>query len=216
MHFLGSIHLDGAVSLRFGLQHVGLDIAGAVAANPAVDTQLIAARAAQQLIHRHTELLALDIPKCLINTRDSAHDFWAAAIETAAVHDLPMIFNIGRVFTDEIIAELLHRGTHRVGTTLDDGFAPAIDPLVGRNLQKQPSRWYLIQGQIGNFHLSFLHLCAQIAAVNRENNASHIVRSRSSQEHSRTLYVVSHAPASLRNTRQNLRLAIRVSDQCSV
>ena len=52
-------------------------------------------RAAQQLVHRHAEPLALDIPQRLVDRRDGRRQDDAAAPEAVAMQPLPVMLDRG-------------------------------------------------------------------------------------------------------------------------
>ena len=125
VHFLRRVHLYGAVALSLLFQNLGRDIRGAVAADPAVNLQSVAALAAQQVVNRRVQRLSLDVPQRLINTRDGAHNLRPAAVEAAAVEGLPQILDVRGILSHKVIAELLNGGLHGVRAAFDNRLAPA-------------------------------------------------------------------------------------------
>ena len=62
----------------------------------AIHTHAVAHRAAQQIVHRHAQPLALDIPQRLVDADDRAGQDRPAAIEAAAIQRLPDILDLRR------------------------------------------------------------------------------------------------------------------------
>jgi hypothetical protein len=107
---------------------------------------------------RLAERLALDVPQCLVDARDRAHVDGAAAIEAAAIHDVPVVLDQERVLADQVVLELVDSRLDGQGPALDDGLAPADDALVGLDLQEQPARRHDIGGELGDLHGRFLFI----------------------------------------------------------
>ena len=147
--------LDRVKALFHALFRVGCGLFGRVAAGMAVHADLVTAAAAQQLIHRRAELLALDIPKRLLDTADAGGQDGAAAIESRAVHGLPEVFNAHGVRADEHRAQFVDRHLDRASTAFQHGFAPADDALVGRDLQEHPSGLDMEGFQVCDLHKAF-------------------------------------------------------------
>ena len=99
-------------------------------------------------------VLALDVPQGLVDTGDRTHEYGSTAIETAAVHRLPMLLNLQRILTDQIVGKLLHGSEYRVRPTFDDWLSPTGNPFVRVNFQKQPSGWNEIRSKTCDFQNS--------------------------------------------------------------
>jgi hypothetical protein len=88
-------------------------------------THPVADRAAQQLVDRHAEVLAGDVPERLVEARERAHQHRAAAEEGRAVDMLPVVLDAQRVFADQIVGEFLDGGDGALGLAFQGGLAPA-------------------------------------------------------------------------------------------
>lgn len=103
------------------------DVAGLVAADPAVDLAPIPDFPTQELPHWYTERLPLDVPtiehsisiqrvsvrgergdepKCDVQTRDCAHEDFTTTVEPLAVSELVDILDVGRVPAYETFLEV--------------------------------------------------------------------------------------------------------------
>ncbi|MCY1300582.1 hypothetical protein D9M70_501540 [compost metagenome] len=112
--------------------------------------------------------LALDVPERLVDAGKCRHMDRPAAIEAAAIHDLPMVFDQQRILADQVVRELVNRGFHRQGSTFDDRLAPADDALVRLDLQKQPAWRNDIGGELGDFHGAISAGCNEAAMAASE------------------------------------------------
>ena len=126
-----------------GLHARGGAVAQRVAAAPErrrVTLQIIAVHAAEQLVHRHAQRLAFQIPQRQIERTDRMQPFASGRIVEGAVHVLPQSFDVERVLADEPPGAWLQRvarpafadaGDVGVGLDGDDHVA-----LQQRNLQR--------------------------------------------------------------------------------
>ena len=96
-----------------------------VAANPAVDLDLVANLAAQQLMNGNAQRLALDVPHGLLQTGDRARQDGAAAIEAAAVEHLEGVLDLRGVLADELLGQLAHARLNGLRLALDNRLTPA-------------------------------------------------------------------------------------------
>jgi len=85
---------------------------------------MVAREAAQQLVNRNAERLALDVPQRHVERAQPVDFFAARGIEIAAIHDLPEMLNARRTLADDHGAELLD---HVFGAAFSD----AGDALIG-------------------------------------------------------------------------------------
>ena len=104
-------------------------------------------------MHGDIEGLALDVPERLVDAGERAHVDAAAAVETGAVHDGPVILDEEWVLPDEVVAQLTHRGGHGVRASLEHWLTPARDSLVGLDLEKAPARWNEECGEARDSHV---------------------------------------------------------------
>ncbi len=151
-HLLAAVELEMVEAAGLQRLHAGDHVGGAVAADPAVGAHAVAHQAAEQLVHRHAQHLALDVPQRLVDAGDGAHQDRPAPIEAAAVQRLPQVVDAARVLADEVVGQFVHRRFHRTRAAFDDGLAPAGDALVGLDLQEHPARRQAVGGQSGDLH----------------------------------------------------------------
>src|SRR5690606_19881118 len=149
---LGAVELEGVEALRAMRLHLRDDVGRAVAADPAVGLHPLAHQAAEQLVDRHAQGLALDVPQRLVDAGDRAHQDRAAAVEAAAVQHLPQVVDARRIAADEIFAELAHRGLARTRAAPDPRLAPAADAPAGADAPEQPARRGVPGGEAGDLH----------------------------------------------------------------
>ncbi len=95
---------------------------------------------------------AENIPQHLIDTRDRAHADRPAAVKAGVVHHLPEVFDMTRIFADEIVSEFVHGGGDRMCAAFDDRLAPARDALVRFDLEEAPARRNDEGFEFGDFH----------------------------------------------------------------
>ena len=89
----GGVHLDRREALaRARLGRVG-DLVRPVAADPGVGADLVAHLAAEHLPRRQAERLALQVPQRLLEPGQRRHQHRPAAIEAAAIGDLPDVLD---------------------------------------------------------------------------------------------------------------------------
>ena len=78
----------------------------------------------------------------MIDAGDGTHGEGAAAVESAAVEDLPDILDVVRVAANQVFTEFTDRGCGGGGAPLDDGLTPAANTLVGGDFEKEPAGWH--------------------------------------------------------------------------
>ncbi|MNO95535.1 hypothetical protein D3C76_871800 [compost metagenome] len=125
----------------------------AVAADPRIHADLVPHLATQQVTDRHTQRLALDVPQRLVDTGQGAHVDRAATVEAAAIEHGPDVFDVARVFADQVVGQFFNGGSNRVRAAFDHGLTPAGHAFVGLDLEEAPARWNDECGQFGDFHL---------------------------------------------------------------
>ncbi len=101
---------------------------------------------------RLAERLALDVPERLVDARDRAHVDRTTAIEAAAIHDVPVVFDQEGVLADQIVFQFVDGGLHRQRPPLDHRLAPADNALIRLDLQEQPAWRNDVGGELGDFH----------------------------------------------------------------
>ena len=117
-----------------------LDLVGAVAADPGIGADPVAHLAAEHLPGRNAERLALEVPQRLLEPGERRHQHRAAAVEAAAIGDLPDVLDPARVMADEAVAQRLERAVDRLGIALEAGLAPADRAVVAFDPHEQPAR----------------------------------------------------------------------------
>ena len=83
------------------------DPGGGVAGNVGVKANAVAAGAAEELIDRHAERLALDVPEGDLDGANGAGQHRAAPPARAAIHRLPQAFDAGGVLADQVARQRL-------------------------------------------------------------------------------------------------------------
>ena len=101
-----------------------------------VGAHLVAALAAQQLINRHAQGLALDIPEGDVDGGQSAHEDGAAKVH-AAVEIIPVVLNAEGILADEIALHLFQHAHAAVQIAPGADFAGAVDAGIGVDLDKE-------------------------------------------------------------------------------
>ena len=174
LQFLGAIHLHRGEAARDAVLRRLRDLARPVAADPGIDADAVAALAAEQLMHRHTQRLALDVPQRLVDAGERAHVHAAAAIEPAAIQHRPVILDLVRVLADQIVGQFLHLGGDSCGAAFDHRLAPARDALIGIDLQEQPARRHQERRQLGDLHrcLAFSPTMAPISPASATQSSN--------------------------------------------
>src|SRR5260221_46757 len=92
-----------------------------------------------------------------LEPREGRNDPRPAAVEAAAVADLPDVLDVERVDTDEAVAERLEHALDRLGPSLEARFAPAERAIVALDADEQPPRRDeegLDLGDLANHHSS--------------------------------------------------------------
>jgi hypothetical protein len=72
----------------------------------------------------------------LVDAGDGTHQHRATAIETTAIHDVPQVFDVARIFADQVIGQFLDRCCHGMGAAFDDRLAPTADTDIGIDAQE--------------------------------------------------------------------------------
>ncbi len=124
-----------------------------------VGTQLLVGLAAQQLVDRQAQGLALDVPAGGVDGGHSGGDDHTAAHapEGVAVEVLPDLLSVEGIHADDQLGEVLALAPGGLGALAvgQAGLAPTVDTLVGVDLHGDEST-QLISAQVafdaGNFH----------------------------------------------------------------
>ena len=103
-----------------------------------VDPYLVPASAPQQSVHRSSQGLAGYVPHGLLQTADGAPEVHRApAARKIIVGYLGKVLDVHRVPPDQVTLQLVHVGRHlQVAVRLRIAFSPAVDTLVGINLDE--------------------------------------------------------------------------------
>jgi hypothetical protein len=110
--------------VAFG-EHVGLGFLDALGLTIALDA--VARRAAQKVIDRNSQRLALDVPHRDIDRAKRGSEDDVATIESVPVDRLPVVRRPACVLPDKVGLELLDSGDHSGDTSLYSAFANARD-----------------------------------------------------------------------------------------
>src|SRR6185503_18504816 len=116
------------------------DLAGPVAADPGVRAHLLANFAAEHLPGGKPERAALEVPQRLFEARQRRHDDRSAAIESAAIANLPDFLDGERIGADEAVAEDFEHAVNRFGPALEARLPPAERAVIGLDTHEQPPR----------------------------------------------------------------------------
>ena len=118
------VELDGSKTLGdSGLRGVEVVLWGA-ASREQVQANFVADVAAQQLPHRHLEVLALDVPEGDIHGRDGSHD-GRTPEGSHAVEVLPVVFDAEGILADEVFFEDIDDALHGGGIAPAGGLTDA-------------------------------------------------------------------------------------------
>ena len=96
--------------------------------------------AAQKLVHRNAERLALDVPEGHVDAAQGAGEDRPAPVEGVTVDRLPVVDDLARVLADQVGLDLLDGRRDRERAPLDDRLAQADDPGIGVHLEEEPAR----------------------------------------------------------------------------
>ena len=157
------VHLDRVKALRLPARRRLANLVRPVAADPCVGADLVAHLAAEHLPRRQAKRPALEVPKRLLEAGKPGHDHCAAAVEAAAVADLPNVFDVERVDADEAIAESLEHAFDRFRPAFQARFAPAEGAITALDADEQPPRRDQEGLDLGDLPLG--HTCAFFAWV---------------------------------------------------
>ncbi len=119
-----------------------------------IDPHLVPDAAAQQLVHRHAEGLALDVPQGDVHRRDGGHDDRTPEI-LGAVEILADVLNTEGVLADEIGLEFFNGGRRGAEEAPVARLAQADDAGVGVDLDEEVMLG-VNQLQIGDFQRDLL------------------------------------------------------------
>ena len=98
----------------------------------------VAHLAAEQLMDRHAEALAQDVPAGDLDRRDHRAVDMAAVERDAVQHALGQRVDAARVLADGEMLELVHAGFGGLDEAVQRAFADAMDALVGVDLDEEP------------------------------------------------------------------------------
>jgi hypothetical protein len=130
------IHLHRRKARGHAIPRLGSQVSGGLAADPGVDPHLIAYQSAEELIDRHLIAPSLEIPQCLIDAGNRAHQHGATAVEAPAIEQLPYVFDPLRILSDEERPGLLDRRGDGIGVSFDDRLAPAGKTVIRSDLEE--------------------------------------------------------------------------------
>src|SRR5690606_8742168 len=180
LQFLSSVHFQRRESFRHDVACSVADVSGAIAADPRVHFDFVATFSTQQLVYRRIVKFSFDVPQCLINPGDGAHENGPSAIEATAIHYVPMVFDAHGVLSDQVFHQLFYGSAHRRSTSFDYRFAPAVNTFVRFNLQEKPPRWHEKQFVVGYLHGRSVQLDEPLTACTKARAVSRIVSRYSS------------------------------------
>ena len=117
-----------------------------------VNADPVPRRTAQQLVYRHAQGLARQVPQRLLHPAERTGQDRAAPVEGVAIHGLPVMDHPGRVLADQIGFQFGHRLGAGLGPALQDRLAESDQALVGVDLEKEPAGLDQEGFQLGDFH----------------------------------------------------------------
>src|SRR6218665_3196601 len=109
-------------------------------------------QAAEQLVYRDAERLALDVPQGLIDAGDGAHEDRSATVKARTLHHLPAVIDACRVLPDQVRLQFMHCRLNGARMAFDHRFAPADEALVRLDAQEHPTRRHPVGRQLRDFH----------------------------------------------------------------
>ena len=106
------------------------ELLGRVPDQVPVDAHAVTGRAAEEVVHRDAEPLALEIPERDVDSRDGAHDHLAGRPERAAHHLAPPVLDLRRILADEQLPEVVEDADHAAAAPGEARLADPGQPLV--------------------------------------------------------------------------------------
>ncbi len=116
------------------------DLVGPVAADPGIGPDPVAHPAAHHLPGGQSERPALQVPQGLLEPGQRRHQDRAAAVEAAAITDLPNVLDPERVVAEEAVAKRREGAVHRLRLAFQARLAPADRAFVRLDPDEQPAR----------------------------------------------------------------------------
>jgi hypothetical protein len=108
--------------------------------DPAVEPDAIAHGAAEQLVNRGLQVLAQNIPQCLIEARKCRANHRPGAVECAAKKVLPDMLDPARILPDEPSPHLLQHRFHREAAAFQRRLAEASQTRIRVHPDHEPAR----------------------------------------------------------------------------
>src|SRR5690606_4977911 len=145
-----------------------------VAADPPVDPDTVADRAAEQLMHRHIEGFAEDVPQRLVQTGQRTREYGTAPVERRLAHQLPQILDPAWVLADQQIGQFVDGGPHGVGPALHHGFTPPDQTRVGLDPAEQPPGRHLVRRDGRDLHCAEVAFSSVVARTSATSSAAFV------------------------------------------
>ena len=164
----GIAHLPVALYLVHGLCDVAPGSMG-------IDQDMVAALAAEQVVDRDTERLALDVPKRHIDGRDGGHGNRPSPPVRTAIEIMPDVFSLKRIAPDQARNEvILQIADDCQLASIQGRIAQAVDALVGFDFQGHEiaARTADNHFRAENFHL-LVHSAGQKPAIDDQHLSGH-------------------------------------------
>ena len=131
------LHSNGVIPEADILGNRGERLVDVFAVGVPVDENGLARRAPEQLIHRHTQRLALNIPERGVDGADRRHRHRPAPPISARIEVLPRVFDAARVAADEqrddVVAQIARDCQL---AAVERRIAQAVDAVLGHDLQR--------------------------------------------------------------------------------
>jgi len=136
------VHLDRRKALLLARLGGLADLVGAITANPRIGADAVAHAAAHHFPCRETVAVALEVPQRLVEPRQRRHQHGTAAIEAAAIGDLPDVLDTVGIVADKAVLERFERAHHRFTMPLEAALAPSNRAVGTFDADEQPARWH--------------------------------------------------------------------------
>ncbi len=127
---VGRQQANALPALRLHLQGEFDSLRGGGGADRGESRHEVATLAAEQMVHRDAELLALDVQQRDVDGGDRRAQDAAAFEILAAVHILPQMVGLQRILPDQEVAEMVDRALNGAQPADQSGLAPAEDPVI--------------------------------------------------------------------------------------
>ncbi len=106
-----------------------------------------------------SERLAANIPQSLIDAGKGTHMNAASAVESAAIQDIPVVFDCCCILPDKIFGQVMDGSFHGMGPSFKHRLSPPVNSIISLDLHKEPARWGQICLELSNLHFIYGPFC---------------------------------------------------------